>query len=332
MSEIKTLGIDLAKSVFQLHGIDEQRVVVLRKQVTRRKLLSTLAQIPPCVVAMEACGSAHYWARQISALGHRVKMIAPQYVKPYVRGNKTDRNDAAAICMAALDADIPTVAIKSDEQQAMLALHRMRSLLDKQRKQLANELRGLLAEFGHTIAKGFAPLRKALPELIEQTPILMQTALRQAQQRLLYLQQQFDELTTQIEHSAKADPLSQRLMQQPGVGAMTASAYISTLGDPTRYRNARQVGASLGLVPRQHSSGGKPVLLGISKRGDRYLRTLLIHGARAVVRYVPGKRDPTSRWLQDLIVRRGVNRATVALANKNARCLWAIWRAELAGT
>jgi transposase len=330
MSEIKTLGIDLAKSVFQLHGVDGRGVAVLRKQLTRSKLMRVLAQMPRCVVAMEACASAHYWARRIGALGHTVKLLPPQYVKAYVRGQKTDRNDAAAICAAALDPQLPSVAIKSEQQQAMLAVHRVRQLLDKQRKQLANQLRGLLAEFGHVIPKGLGAVRKALPDLLEQVPPLMRPALSAAQERLRYLQQQLEELTATIEQAAKADQISARLMREPGIGPMTASAFLSTLGDPGRYRNGRQVAASLGIVPRQHSSGGKPVLLGISKRGDCYLRTLLIHGARAVVRHVAGKTDPNSRWLQQLIQRRGVNRATVALANKNARRLWAIWRAQLA--
>lgn len=328
MSEITTLGIDLAKSVFQLHGVDERGVAVLRRQVRRAQLLSTVAQLPSCRVAMEACASAHFWARQFLALGHQVKLIPPQYVKPFVKGHKTDRNDAEAICEAALRPRMAEVAVKSEEQQAVLALHRIRGLLGKQRTQLANQLRGLLAEFGIAIPGGVAALRRALPEAVQRVPSVLRPALEQARTRLVELERQCAEHTAQIEQFACANALCRRLMRERGIGPLSASAYVASVGDPTRYRNGRQVAASLGLVPRQHSTGGKAVLLGISKRGDKYLRTLLIHGARAVLRHVPGKTDALSTWLQQLARRRGVNKAAVALANKNARRLWAIWRAE----
>ncbi len=328
MNEITTLAIDLAKTVFQLHGVTERGATVLRKQVRRGQLLSVIAQLPVCLVAMEACASAHYWGRQFHALGHRVKLIPPQYVKPFVKGNKTDRNDAQAICEAALRPEMPSVALKSEEQQAVLSLHRMRALLEKQRKQLANQLRGLLGEFGTAIPAGITPLRKALPQAIETVPQLLRPSLQQAYERLLALQQQCTAFTRQIEQLAAGSPLCRRFMQEQGIGPLSASAFAATIGDPAHYRNGRQLSASLGIVPRQHSSGGKPVLLGISKRGDSYLRMLLIHGARAALRYAPGKTDPLSRWLQQLAARRGVNKAAVALANKNARRLWAIWRAE----
>jgi transposase len=328
VNEITTLGIDLAKSVFQLHAVDAQGVTRLRKQVRRGQLLSTMAQMPACVVAMEACASAHYWGRQFQALGHRVKLIAPQYVKPFVKGNKNDRNDAQAICEAAQRPQMPQVALKSEEQQAVLSLHRLRQLVEKQRKQLANQLRGLLAEFGITIAQGTASLRAALPQAIEAVPPLLRASLQQAHERLLELQRQSAICTRQITVLAAGSPLCRRLMQQPGIGPLTASAFTATVGDPSHYRNGRQLSASLGIVPRQHSTGGRPLLLGISKRGDSYLRTLLIHGARAVLRHVAGKSDPLSQWLQRLAQRRGVNKAAVALANKTARRLWALWRAE----
>jgi transposase len=328
VKKIKTLGIDLAKSVFQLHGVDEHGVTVLRRQLSRRQVLSFIAQLPPCLVAMEACASAHYWGRQIKALGHQVKLIPPQYVKPFVRGNKTDRNDAQAICEAALRPDMPGVAVKSEEQQALVSLHRLRELVEKQRKQLANQLRGLLGEFGIAIPKGVTALRRELPQAMERVPTILRSALQVGAERLKQLQDWSEQQTEQIQQLAHTAPLCRRLMKERGIGPLTASAYTATLGDPRHYRNGRQVAAALGLVPRQHSSGGKPVLLGISKRGDAYLRTLLIHGARAVLRYAPGKTDPLSLWLQQLAKRVGVNRAAVALANKNARRLWAIWRAE----
>lgn len=328
MSEITTVAIDLAKSVFQIHGVNERGTASVRRQLRRTQVLPFLAQLPRCVVAMEACAGAHYWGRQIGKLGHQVKLIPPQYVKPYVKGNKTDRNDAQAICEAALRPDMPQVAVKSEEQQALLAMHRVRSLLEKQRKQLANQLRGLLGEFGLIGAKGTRSLRLMLPEAIAQLPTLLQPTLQHAYERLCELERQCTEETGQLEQLACAQPLCRRLMCEQGIGPLSASAYVATLGDPTHYRNGRQVAASLGLVPRQHSSGGKVVLLSISKRGDKYLRTLLIHGARAALRHAPGKTDPLSVWVCELARRRGANRAVVALANKNARRLWAIWRAE----
>jgi transposase len=328
MKQITTLAIDLAKAVFQLHGVDERGVAVLRKQVRRGQLLELIAQLAPCLIAMEACAGAHYWGREFAKLGHQVKLIPPQYVKPYVKGNKTDRNDAAAICEAALRPEMAQVAVKSEEQQAALCLLRIRELLVKQHKQLGNQLRGLLGEFGIVIARGVAALRRALPELIARLPPMLQGLMQQARERLVELEQQCAEHTKQIEHHAHHSALCQRLMREAGIGPISAAAFVATVGDPRHYRNGRQLAASLGLVPRQHSSGGKTVLLGISKRGDKYLRTLLIHGARAVLRYAPGKADPLSVWLNQLAGRRGVNRAAVALANKNARRLWAIWRSE----
>jgi transposase len=328
MNEITTLAIDLAKNVFELYGVDVRGVRQLQRKLRRAQLLPFVGQLPRCLIAMEACGSAHYWGREFMKLGHRVKVIAPQFVKPFVRGNKTNRNDARAICEAALRPDMPSVAVKSEEQQAMLSVHRIRQLLDTQRKQLANQLRGLLAEFGIPIAKGFKALHAALPEAIERVPALLRPQLRMAQQRLRDLQRQWHEVTVEIERLSKESALCRRLMQERGVGPIVASAYAATIGDPTYYRNGRQLSASLGLVPRQFSTGEEPVLLCISKRGDRYLRTQLVHGARAVVSQVAGKQDPMSRWLQVLIERRGKNKAIVALANKTARRLWAIWRDE----
>ena len=326
--KITSVGIDLAKNVFQLHGVDGRGVCQLRRKLRRGQLLLALAQLPPCWVAMEACASAHHWGRQIGKLGHRVKLIPPQYVKPFVRGNKTDRNDAEAICEAALRPRMPSVAVKSEEQQAVLCVHRIRQLLESQRKQVANQLRGLLAEFGIVMPTGIGALRAALPEAIEAAPALLRPVLRGAEDRLRELQRLCGERTEQIEQFAKASPLCRRLMRERGVGPIIASAYVASIGDPAHYRNGRQVSASLGLVPRQHSSGDEPLLLSISKRGDRYLRTLLIHGARAVIRHTPGKRDALSEWLQRLVAHRGANKAAVALANKTARRLWAIWRDE----
>jgi transposase len=328
VKQVTTLAIDLAKAVFQLHGVDEHGVAVLRRQVRRAQLLALIARLPPCLIAMEACASAHYWGREFSRLGHRVKLIPPQYVKPFVKGNKTDRNDAAGICEAALRPDMPQVAVKSEEQQSVLALHRVRELLEKQRKQLSNQIRGLLGEFGIVMGRSTKALREALPEAKASVPALLRPTLEQAHERLLELERQCAAHTKQIEACAQHNALCRRLMRERGIGPISASAFVATLGDPGHYRNGRQVAASLGLVPRQHSSGGKTVLLGITKRGDKYLRMMLIHGARSVLRYAKGKSDPLSQWLNELARRRGANRAAVALANKNARRLWAIWRDE----
>jgi transposase len=330
VNEITTLAIDLAKNVFQLHGVDARGVCQQRRRLRRAQLLPFMAQMPPCLVAMEACASAHYWGREFAKLGHRIKLIPPQYVKPFVRGNKTDGNDAEGICEAALRPRMPSVAVKTEEQQAVLTEHRIRQLLEAQRKQLGNHLRGLLAEFGIVIPTGRGVLSKRLAEAIERLPPMLHPTFNEAHQRLVALQRQCQEQTRRIEHLAAAAPLCRRFMKERGVGPIIASAYAATLGSPTYYRNGRQVSASLGLVPKQYSSGDEPQLLGISKRGDKYLRTQLIHGARAVVSRIAGRSDPLSVWLQGLVARRGKNKAAVALANKTARRLWAIWRDEAA--
>ena len=257
-------------------------------------------------------------------------LTSPQYVRPFVRGNKTDGNDAEGICEAALRPSMPSVAVKTEEQQAVLTEHRIRQLLESQRKQLGNHLRGLLAEFGIVIPTGRGVLSKRLAEAIERLPPLLHPTFNEAYQRLVALQRQCQEQTRRIEQLAAAAPLCRRFMKERGVGPIIASAYAATLGSPTHYRNGRQVSASLGLVPKQYSSGDEPQLLGISKRGDKYLRTQLIHGARAVVSRIDGRTDPLSVWLQGLVARRGKNKAAVALANKTARRLWAIWRDEAA--
>lgn len=330
MDEITMIGIDLAKSVFQLHGVDERGVCRLRKTVRRRQLLAQLAQLPASLVAMEACASAHHWGRQISALGHTVRLIPPQYVKPFVHGNKTDRNDAEAICEAAQRPRMHFVAVKSVEQQQILTLHRIRALLVKQRTALANHLRGLLGEFGYAWPKGLATLRQRLPALLDEPhselPPLLRQALRAQYEHLCDLDRQVRASTTTLEHLSRELPRCQPLLQHRGVGALTATAVAAELPDPSLFRNGRQFAASLGLVPRQLSTGGQPLLLGISKRGNVYLRTLLTHGARAVVRTAAGKSDPFSQWINALLARRGHNKTVIAVANKTARHLWATLR------
>lgn len=327
MNEITMIAIDLAKQVFQLHGVDASGKAVLRRQVKRSGLLNVLRQQPSCVVAMEACGGAHHWGRQFREMGHEVRLIAPQFVKPYVKGNKTDRNDAAAICEAAQRPDMRFVSLKTVEQQQVLALHRLRQGTVKARTALINQLRGLLTEFGVVAPLGHAALRTMLAAQVGEesslVPALLRAELARQRARLDELDAEVKHLTSELERLARENARTNRLMERRGVGPLIASAFAAEIGDPGVFHNGRQVSAWLGLVPRQHSSGGKPRLLGISKRGDAYLRTLLIHGARAVVRTASRYDDPLSRWVHDLAVRRGVHKATVAVANKLARQMWA---------
>ena len=327
MNEITMLGIDLAKSVFQLHGVDTAGQVVMRRQVRRAQLLNTIARLMPTTVAMEACAGAHDWGRKFAQMGHQVRLIAPQFVKPFVKSHKTDRNDAEAICEAALRPAMRFVALKTVEQQQVLALHRLRAGAVKTRTAMVNQLRGVMAEFGIVAPQGIGMLRRALPDVLEDAengvPPLVRTELAIQAERLRELDAEVARLTASIENLALEHEPCRRLMKRRGVGPLIASAFVAELGNPGAFRNGRQVAAWLGLVPRQRSSGGRAVLLGISKRGDKYLRTLLIHGARSAVRVAGRHDDELSRWIRQLKERRGVHKATVALANKTARQLWA---------
>lgn len=281
-SLVVTVGLDLAKNVFQVHGADAHGRALVRKKLQRSQLLSFFAQLPACTVAMEACASAHHWGCQLAALGHQVRLIAPQYVKPYVKSQKNDAADAAAICEAATRPHMRFVALKSVEQQSLLALHTVRQGLVKQRTALSNQIRGLLAEFGLVIPQPLAQLRQRLPVLVlvlvqdldnELTPMMRQL-LALLQQRLRELDEPLALLEQQMGQASRHDVRSRRLQQIPGVGPITASALAASVGDAHQFEDGRQMAAWLGLVPRQHSSGGKNVLLGITKRGDKYLRTL----------------------------------------------------------
>lgn len=326
--KMTTIGIDLAKSVFQVHGVDERGKAVLRKQLKRAEVLKFFVNLPPCLIGMEACGSAHYWARKLIEQGHSVKLMAPSFVKPYVKTNKNDRNDAEAICEAVGRPNMRFVPLKSAEQQALLALHRARSGWVKARTAQANQIRGLLSEFGIVLAQGITRLRGQLPEILEDgdngLPGMMRTLLRSLLAHLKQLDQQILELEREIVawHRRNAD--SRRLERIGGIGPLTASALVASIGDPKNFKNGRQVAAWIGVVPRQDSTGGKTKLLGISKHGDAYLRTLLIHGARSVLRHVEHRPDQTDSWLARLVARRNRNVAAVALANKNARIAWAL--------
>ena len=326
--KITTIGLDIAKAIFHLVAVNPQGKPVTRKQLKRKQVLAYFAKLEPCLVAMEACGGANYWAREFQALGHEVKLIAPQYVKAYVRGNKNDYNDAAAIAEAAQRPTMRFVPIKSVEQQDVQNMHRLRERLKREQTALSNQTRGLLAEYGIVIHKGIATLKRELPLILEDATNGLTVGARALFAELLDELARLNERIRRCEEKIKAvnqaSEQSQRLGEILGIGPITASALYAAAGNGSDFVNGRHFSAWLGLVPGQHSTGGKPVLLGISKRGNSYLRTLLIHGARAVLRHSAGKADRFSLWAQSLLERRGHNRACVAVANKMARIAWVI--------
>lgn len=325
--KITTVGIDLAKSIFAVHGVNEHGRTVLKKMLKRNQLVEFFANLPACVIGMEACASAHYWARKLQAMGHTVRLIAPQFVKPYVKTNKNDAADAEAICEAVARPNMRFVPIKNIEQQSVLSLHRVRQGFVRARTAQANQIRGLLAEFGIVVPQGMAHLVRRVPELLEDASNELTGSFRLLIHRLMdhlkELDRQVRELEAQIQAWHRSNHTSCRLASVPGIGPLTASALVASIGDAKSFRDGRQLAAWLGLVPRQNSSGGKNVLLGISKRGDTYLRTLLIHGARSVMHAVERNANKNG-WLHGLLQRRNANVAAVALANKNARIVWAL--------
>lgn len=328
--KISCIGIDLAKNVFQVHAVDEGGKKVFNKPLKREQMAAFFVNLPCCLIGMEACGSAHHWARKLQSMGHTVRLMAPQYVKPYVKTHKNDAADAEAICEAVRRPNMRFVPIKNVEQQSVLALHRVRQGFVKARTAQGNQIRGLMAEFGLIIPQGLGHITSRVPELIEDACNELPGTFRLLVQRLLEhlkeLERQVQELEAQILAWHRQSETSRKLEQIPGIGPITASALVASLGDAKGFKDGRQVAAWLGLVPGQHSSGGKQNLLGISKRGDTYLRTLLIHGARSVI-YRADKRaqsSATCRWVTGVAQRRNKNVATVALANKNARIVWAL--------
>lgn len=318
--KITTVGIDIAKSVFHVVAMNDRGTVVKKKQLKRKELLAFIAQLEPCRIALEACGGAHYWAREFTKLGHEVKLIAPQYVKPYAKGNKNDYHDAEAIAEAAQRPNMRFVPIKTQEQQDIQALHRLRERSVKERTALANQIRGLLAEYGIVIRLGLTAVRKALPQILEDgenglTP-RGRACFAQLRDELSQIDAQCARYEQQIVQINQEHAVCRRLDEVIGIGPVTATATYAAAGSAKEFRNGRHFSAWLGLVPKQHSSGGKDTLLGISKRGNAYLRTLFIHGARAVLRYAATKNDRFSRWANAVHARRGHNRACVAVANK----------------
>jgi transposase len=326
--KITTVGLDLAKNLFTVHGVDERGNTVLRKTIRRSKLLELFAQLPACVVGMEACSGAQHWARELRKLGHDPRIMAAEFVEPYRQGGKNDNNDAAAICEAVGRPKMRFVPIKSTEQQAVLAVHRLRQGLVEERTALINRLRGLLAEYGLIIGVGTARLRNALPLILEDAengiPAIARQAFADAAQQLTELDERIAAYDRHIAALARASEPAQRLMKIEGVGPITATAMVASIGNATLFKNGRQLAAWLGLTPRQHSTGGKQRLGAMTKHGDVYLRTLLIHGARAVLRTSAARKDGKSRWVEKLRQRRPENVAAVALAAKHARIIWAL--------
>jgi transposase len=327
MKDIKVLGIDLAKDVFQLHGTDAKGNRLLTKRLNRGKLIEYMANTPPCLVGIEACGGAHYWARVFEEHGHTVKIMSPQFVKPYVKSNKNDARDAEAIAEAVTRPTMRFVPKKTIAQQDILLLHRARELAMKQRTAQGNQIRGLLAEYGIVVAKGLSHLDK-LPEILEKDAGKLSDVSKEI---FLQLHEQLKIYTTQVNYYDKkindhaiTDPRCVMVQEIEGVGPITASAIVATIGDAHVFKNGREVAAWLGLTPKQHSSGNKVILGGITKRGDRYVRKLLVHGARSVINTCENKTDRKNQWAADKKQRCGYNKASVALANKNARVIWAI--------
>lgn len=321
------VGLDLAKNIFHLYILNGEGKA-LKKKLKRNGLLPYIANLPVSLIGMEACGGSHYWAREFRKLGHEVVLLNTRYVKAFVVGNKNDFNDAEAICTATRQPNKRVVSVKNLEQQDMQMLHRLRQGTVEERTAVVNQIRGFLSEWGIVLSKGVGKVRKQLPTILEDAENGLSAVSRglfaTQYEKLKALDKMVGAYDTQIGQLCMQNNLSQRFLAVPGIGPLGATMAASDIGDGKGYAKGRDYAASLGIVPKQHGSGGKPVLLGISKRGNGYLRTLLIHGARAVLKNCQDKTDPLSRWLQALVERRGFNKAAVALANKNARILWAM--------
>ena len=328
--QVTTIGLDLAKHVFQVHGVNAIGQVVVRKRLRRAEVLAFFAALPPCLIGMEACATAHHWARELIKLGHTVKLMPPAYVKPYVRRGKNDATDAAAICEAVTRPSMRFVPVKSADQQSVLMLHRVRALLIRQRTMLINALRAHLAEFGIVAAQGVRPMAALIEKVFgkdreaTEIPPLARTALEPLVTQLMDLQPRIKALEAELLAWHRSSEESRRLETIPGVGFITATAMAATVTDPSHFRSGREFAAWLGLTPRQNSSGGKERLGRISKMGDGYLRTLLVVGATAVMRYARQKTAAGTSWIQGLLATKPARLVAVALANKTARIAWAL--------
>jgi len=327
MSNISTIGLDIAKSVFQIHGVDTAGEVVVRRKLTRGRVLAFFESLPRCLVGIEACSSSHYWARELIALGHDVRLLPAQYVKPYLKRQKNDAADAEAICEAVTRPTMRFVPVKSPEQQSVMMLHRVRLMLNRQRTQISNALRSHLSEFGVVAPIGRNGIEQLLMVVNDENdsriPADARLCLRMLEAQLKVVKEQILENDRRVRASARETELGRRLMEIPGVGPLLASAFVATVADPHAFKSGRCLAAWIGLVPKQNSSGGKERLGSISKAGNRYLRQLLVVGSMAVIRYA--ERNGTRRpWLVQLMARRTTKVAAVALANKTARMVWAL--------
>jgi transposase len=326
--KVSFLGVDLAKDVFQLCGMSKGGSVILTKRLRRAQLLSFVGKLPLCTIGIEACGGAYHWHREFERAGHTTKIISPQFVKPFVKGQKNDHNDAEAIAIALQQPTMRFVPPRSEEQQDMQSLHRARQRLVNHRTATVCQIRGLLLERGVAIGASITRLRRAVPEILEDADNKLSVSFRASIHELYALVRHLDDrilyFDKEIQSVFRSSESCQRIAAIPGVGPKTATAIVAAAGNGAEFSNGRHFAAWLGLVPRQHSSGDRRVTMGITKRGDRHLRTLLIHGARAVVRTAKKKSDRNSQWVNDLHERRGHNKAVVAVANKNARIIWAV--------
>ena len=324
--KITTIGIDLSKQSYSVHGVDAHGKVMLRKTLTRAKLLEFMAQLPPCLVGLEACGGAHDMARRLIALKHEVRIMAAKFIHPYRKNQKNDGNDAEAICEAVARPQMRFVPVKSTEQQALLSVHRIRSELVRSRTAMINQLRGLLSEFGVVLPKGRYQFRAHVARALKaaEVPQLAQEVLEELNEQILQLDAQILAYDRRLEALARQSESVRRVMGVHGVGPISATAIVASVADAKLFKNGRQFAAWLGLVPKQYSTGGKPRLGRITKCGDVYLRTLLVHGARAALTMMARRDDRLARWTQSLVARRGFKKACVALAAKNARTIWAL--------
>ena len=326
--KITRIGIDLGKLAFHVHAVDRKGKVLVEKKMTRRALAGFMRDLEPCLVGLEACGGAHHWARMLRAMGHDARLMSPQFVKPYVKSNKNDFRDAGAICEAVSRPSMRFVPVKSVEQQDGQHVHRVRSQAVAHRTALVNQVRGFLLGYGIAVAKGIGHLRKRLPEVLEDADNglsgSMRELLAELGEELRRLDERVARFNAQIREISRTTPACRRLEGIPGVGPIVSTALVAAIGDGSEFGNGRELAAWVGVVPRQRSTGGRNVLLGISKRGDQYLRWLFIHGARAALRTASRREDRRSRWAVEVQQRRGTNIATVALANKNLRTAWAL--------
>lgn len=324
MDNVTTVGIDLAKNVFSVHGVDATGKTVLRRTVIRSKLVSLVAQLPPCLIGLEACSGAHEWARRFAAFGHSVKLMAPKFVAPYRRGGKNDGNDAEAICEAVARPNMRFVPVKDLGQQAVLTLHRVRQGFVEERTATFNRIRGLLSEFGIVLPQSAMQVRRLAQLQLEQLPLLAAGALRDLLEHVRLLDERIQGYERQLEQHARTDHRARRIGTLSGVGPLSASAIVASVAEGHEFRSGRQFAAWLGLVPRQRSTGGKTRLGRITRRGDPYLRALLVMGARSVLHNATRRSDRLAQWALALRERRGYHRACVAIAAKHARIIWAM--------